>query len=70
MSQRRNKKIHGGKWKWKCNGPKSPGHSESSSKREVYSNIGLSQETRQISNRQSNMPKELRKRRNSKTQGE
>ena len=35
------------------------GQSKSSSKREVYRDIGLSQETRKISNKQ---PKEIRKR--------
>jgi len=32
------------------NGPKSVGHSESNSKKEIYSNTGLPQETRRSSN--------------------
>ena len=55
----------------KRNGPKPPGHSESSSKREVDRNTGLHQETRKNSNRRSNiMPTEIRKRRKSKAQDE
>ena len=40
-NQRGNLKIPGDKWKWKHNGTKSLGHRKSSSKREVYNNIGL-----------------------------
>ena len=43
-------KIPGDKWKWKHNDPKSMGCSKSSSKREIYSDTGLPQETRKISN--------------------
>ena len=39
---------------WKHNLTKSTGCSKSSSKREVHSNTGLPQETRKISNKQSN----------------
>jgi len=42
---------------------KSLGLTDSNSKRQVYSNIGLPQETRKISNKQPNLtPKESRKR--------
>ena len=45
------------------------GCSQSSSKKEVYSNTILPQETRKISNKQSNItPKETRERRTNKTQ--
>lgn len=33
--QRKNKKLHGNKWKWKQDGPKSLGCSKSGSKRET-----------------------------------
>ena len=53
----------------KCNDPKSVGHSRSISKREVYSDTSLPQETRKISNKQPNLtPKRTRKRRINKTQ--
>ena len=43
------------------------GHSKSSSKREVYSNTVLLQETRKISNKQPNLtPKATRERRTNK----
>ena len=64
-TQRRNQKIPWDKWKWKHNTPKSMGCSKSSSKREVYSDTGLSQKTRKISNKQLNLPpKRIRKRTN------
>ena len=45
------------------------GHSKSSSKREVYSDTVLPQETRKISNKQPNLtPTGTRKRRTNKTQ--
>ena len=47
-------KIHRNKWQWKYDNPKPMGCSKSSSKREVYSNTILLQETRKISNKQSN----------------
>ena len=43
---RRNKKMPGDKWKWKYNDLASMGHSQSNSKREVYNDISLPQETR------------------------
>ena len=47
------------------------GCSKSCSKREVYSNIGLSQERRKISNKQPNLPsKGILKRRTSKAQSQ
>ena len=49
-NQRRNQKIPRGKLKWKHNNPKPLGHSKSSSKREVYRDTSLPQETRKISN--------------------
>ena len=49
--------------------PKPMGHSKSSYKRDVYSNIILPQETRKISNKQPNLtPKATRERRTNKTQ--
>ena len=45
------------------------GHSKSSSKKEVYSNIILPQETRKIPNKQPNLtPKATRETRTNKTQ--
>ena len=47
------------------------GYSKSSSKREVYSNIGLPQEIRKISNKQPSLPRKgLRKRRTNKAQSQ
>ena len=55
----------------KHNNPKPMGCSKSSSKREVYSNSISSQETRKISNKQSNLtPKATRERRTNKTQSQ
>ena len=52
------------KWQQKHDDPKSMGHSKSSSKREVYSNSISPQETRKVSNKQSNLkPKATRERR-------
>ena len=48
------KKIHWNKWQWKHKDPKPMGCSKNSSKREVYSNSISAQETRKISNKQSN----------------
>ena len=48
-NQRGNKIIPRDTWQWKYNDPKPMGHSESSSKREVYSNTILLEETRKIS---------------------
>ena len=50
----RNQKIPRNKWQWKYDDPKPMGYSKSSSKREVYSNTILPQETRKIS---SKLPK-------------
>ena len=62
-----NKKISRKKWQWKHNNSKPMGCSKSSSKREVYSNTILPQETRKTSNRQPNfMPKTTGKRKTNK----
>ena len=67
-NQRENQNITGDLWKQKHNDPKSMECSKSSSKREVYSDTSLPQETRKISNKQPNLtPKETRIRTN-KTQ--
>ena len=50
VNQTGNQKIPRDKWKWKLNDPKPVGCSKSSSKREVYGNIILPQETRKTSN--------------------
>ena len=60
-NQRGNFKTHGDKWKWKHDGPKSLGCSKSCSEWEVYSNTGLSQEARKISNNLTLHFKELEK---------
>ena len=61
-------KIHRNKWQQKHNNPKPMEHSKSSSKREVYSKSISPQETRKISNKQSNLtPKTTRERRTKKT---
>ena len=61
------KKVPRGKWRWKQNNPKPMGCSKSSSKREVYSNTILPQETRNISNKQPNFtPRAIRERRTKK----
>ena len=52
-NQRGNQKIP--RDKWKHNDPKPMVCSKSSSKREVYTNTILSQETRKISNKQPNL---------------
>ena len=68
-NQRGNKKITRNKWQWKHNEPKPMGCSKSSSKREVYSNTILPQETRNISNKQPNLTtKVIRERRTKKLQ--
>ena len=46
------KKIPGNNWQWKHANSKAMWHSKSSSKKEVYSNTILSQETRKTSSRQ------------------
>ena len=68
-NQRGNQKIPRDKWQWKHDDPKPIGCSKSSSKREVYSNSILPQETRNISNKQSKLtPKGTRERKTNKTQ--
>ena len=67
-NQRGNQKIPREKWKWKHDDPKPMGCSKSSSKREVYSNTTLPQETRKISNKKPNLtPKATSERRTNKT---
>ena len=67
-NQRGNQKIPRDKWKWKYNNPKPMGCSKSSSKRDVYSNTILPQETRKVSNKQRNLtPKATREGRTNKT---
>ena len=67
-NQRGNQKIPRDKWKWKHDDPKPMGCSKSSSKREVYSNTTLPQETRKISNKKPNLtPKATSERRTNKT---
>ena len=64
------KKIPRDKWQQKHDNPKPMGHSKNSSKREVYSNRILPQETRKISKKQPKLtPKttgERKKKRKSK----
>lgn len=68
-NQRGNKKMPKDKWKWKHHDPKPMRCSQSCSKREVYSNSSLSQETRRISHKIPNFTvKADRERRISKTQ--
>ena len=55
--------------KWKHGDPKAIRDSKSSSKKEVYGNINLPQETRKISNKQPNLtPKTTGERRTNETQ--
>ena len=57
------KKNPRNKWQWKHNNSEPMGCNKSSSKREVYSNKIVPQETRKISNRQPNFkPKATGKR--------
>ena len=57
------------KWKRKHDDPKPMGCDKSGSKREVYINIILPQETRKITNKQPNpTPKATREKRTKKTQ--
>ena len=59
--QKRNQTKRWDKWKWNQQLTKSMGCSKSSSKREVYSDTGLPQETRKISNKQPKQtPKRIR----------
>ena len=67
--QRGNQKIPRDKWQWKHDNPKPMGCSKSSPTGEVYSNTSLPQETRKISNKQSNLTRKgTSKRRTNKTQ--
>ena len=59
----RNKKISRNNWQWKHDNSKPMGCSKSSSNREVYSNIILSQESRKISKQPNLTPKTTVKRR-------
>ena len=63
-NQRGNQKILRDKWKYYS--PKPMGCSKSSSKREVYSNMSLPQETRKISNNVTLHKKQLEKEEQSK----
>ena len=68
-NQRGNQKIPRNKWQWKHDDPKPMGCSKSSSKRKVYSNTILPQETRNISNKQPNLtPKAITERKTKKPQ--
>ena len=68
-NQRGNQKIPRNKWKQKPKDPKPMRHSKSSSKKEVYNNTILPQETRKITNKQPKLtPKATRERRTNKTQ--
>ena len=70
-NQRGNQKIPRNKWEWKHDDVKHMGYSKSSSKRKVYSNTILHQETREISNKQTKLtPKATRERRTKKTQSQ
>ena len=67
-NQKGNQKISRNKWQWKHDNSNPVGCSKSISKREVYSNAILPQETRKTSNRQPNFkPKTTGKRRMKKT---
>jgi len=77
MSQREKQRILQNKWKRKHNFPKSTGCRKGSSKRKVYSNRGIRQETKDISNKQPNLPnlplisyKGIRKRKTNKAQNQ
>ena len=62
-NQRGNQKLPRNKWQWKHNDLNPMGFTKSSSKKEVYSNTVLPQETRKISNKQPNLtPKAVRER--------
>ena len=51
-NQKGNQTISRNKWQWKHNKSKPMGYSKGNSKREVYSNTSLPQETRKTLNRQ------------------
>ena len=54
-NQKGNQNMSRNKWQWKHNNLKPMGCSKSSSKRQVYSNTILPQETRKTLNRQPNL---------------
>ena len=66
-NQRENKRIPRDKRKWKHNDPKPMGCSKSCSKRVVYSNTVLPQETRKISNNLNLHLKQLEKEKQTKS---
>ena len=61
------KKYLENKWQWKHDDPKPMGCSKSSSRRQVYSNTILPQETRKISNKQPNLTSKAIRERRTKT---
>ena len=63
-NQKGNQKIP--RDKWKQNDPKPMEYSKSSSKRAVYTNTILSQETRKISNKQPNLTPQATRERSKK----
>ena len=67
-NQRGSKKIPRNNWQWKHDDAKPMACSKSSSKREVYRNIILPQETRKISNKQPNLIAKAIRERTNKTQ--
>ena len=62
------KKIPRNKWKQKHDDSKPMGCSKSNSKREVYDDTSLPQETRKISNKQPNLTPKATRERTNKTQ--
>ena len=68
--QWRNQKVPGNKWKWTHKNQKPMGHSKTSHEKEVHSIIGLPQEDRKISNKQSNPKLERTKKTTNKAQQE
>ena len=59
-NERGNQKILRDKWQWRYDNSKPMGHSKSNAEKEVYSNTILSQETRNISNKQTNLSEGMR----------
>ena len=68
--QGRNQKIPWNKWKWGHNNPKPVGHWETNRKREIDSITGLSQKTRESTNKQSNFTLTVTWKVTNKTQNE
>ena len=54
-NQKGNQKIHWDKWKWIHSSPKSLRCIKSCSKKKDFTNISLSQESRKVANKQSNL---------------